>query len=198
MSSSNKPLFPLLSTEKKELRKALVRSKNPVATITSFQQSHSLHSMMAQAFGTVPVHDKKKTNGNDTKNEEEGEVESLDSDSVMVFLSHLGVSQHEVHKRVSDTLLKQLEDEIRKTGSQEPLLELLKSCWSYATAQPELRPVLWAVLKQLGEKTPNAVLIALAERNDAHQLKHADIFKPLPTLLKRLVWEADWKQRIDA
>ena len=97
-------------------------------------------------------------------------AETLDTDSVMTFLSHLGVRQHEVHKRISDTLMKALIDEIRKSGAgggssnnngggggsmssahKDRLLDLLKSCWMYATTIPELRPVLWAVLKQLGE-----------------------------------------------
>jgi hypothetical protein len=73
----------------------------------------------------------------------------------MAFLSHLGVRQHDVHKRISDTLMKSLVDEVQKAspggGGKAGLLDLLKSCWMYATTIPELRPVLWAVLKQLGE-----------------------------------------------
>ena len=105
-------------------------------------------------------------------------------------------SRHEVHKRITDSLQKQLEDEIRKLTSQEPLLNLLKSCWQYATVLPELRPILWAVLKQLGAQTPLAVLKALSEREKDGSLKHADIFRPLPPLLKRLVWEADWDDKV--
>ena len=139
-------------------------------------------------------------------------VESLDTDSVMTFLSHLGVKQYEVHKRISDTLLKQLDDEIRKTKNEESLLDLLRESWSYAVSLPELRPIIWSVLRQLGEKTPQAVLQALAERQDdddddggddnnkngsssSSSLKHADIFRPLPALLKKLVWEGDWIAR---
>jgi hypothetical protein len=75
-------------------------------------------------------------------------IESLDTDSVLKFLGHLGVSQYEVNKRIGDKLQKQLEDELRKTTSQGPLLHLLSSCWPYAMANPEFRPILWAVLKQ--------------------------------------------------
>ena len=59
---------------------------------------------------------------------------------------------------------------------------------------PELRPVLLAVLKQLGDQTPLNVLKALGEKGNKGSLKHPDIFRPLPTLLKRLVLEADWKE----
>jgi hypothetical protein len=183
---------------KRELRRALVKSTNPAETISNFQSTRSLHSMFARAFGTVPEYDAEAAGNKDGGGKDEKPaVESLDTDSVLLFLSHLGVGQHEVHKRIADSLQKQLEDEIRKTSSQEPLLNLLKSCWPYATTLPELRPVLWAVLKQLGSQTPLQVLTALAEREkDGITLKHADIFRPLPPLLKRLVWEADWDSRV--
>jgi hypothetical protein len=188
-SKDKTPVFPVGPAGKRELRRALVRSRDPAGTIQSFQESHSLHSMMAQAFETVPQY---KSKGEADKRP----VESLDTDSVMTFLSHIGVSQYEVHKRIADTLLKQVEDEIRKTESEEPLLKLLKSSWVYATTIPELRPVVWAVLKQLNDKTPLAVLIALGERDDEGAMKNPEIFKPLPPALKRLVYEADWDQRI--
>jgi len=124
----------------------------------------------------------------------------LDTDSVLTFLSHLGVSQYEVHKRISDTLRSQLEDEIRNLrGAEEPLQKLLENCWPYATLVPELRPVLWAVLKQLGPKTPLPLLQVLAERDTKRNgggLKYAEIWTQLTPLLKRLVWEADWDRRI--
>jgi len=188
-SKDKTPLFPVGPAGKRELRRALVRSTDPAATIQAFQKKHSLHSMMAHAFETVPQNQAEKK-GNKRP------VESLDTDSVMTFLTHLGVSQHEVHKRIADTLLKQVEDEIRKTESEEPLLKLLQSSWVYATTIPELRPVVWSVLKQLGDKTPLAVLIALGERDDQGAMKHPDIFKPLQPLLKRLVFEADWQSKI--
>jgi hypothetical protein len=195
MSSPNKftkdaAVFPVGPAGKRELRRALLRSTDPAGTIQHFQKDHSLHSMMAKAFKTTPSHEIRKTRSHELQTEE-----PLDTDSVMIFLSHLGVRQHEVHKRISDTLMKQLEGEIRKSSSQDALLELLKSCWTYATTMLELRPVLWAVLKTLGERTPIAVLDALAERDDDGKLKHADIFIPLPPLLKRLCWEADWESR---
>lgn len=53
-----------------------------------------------------------------------------------------------------------------------------------------------SILKVLGEKTPAPLLEKLAEREDSKEgksvLKHADIFRPLPALLKKLVWESDW------
>ena len=190
---SSGAFFPIGPAAKRELRRALVRSTDPAATIQSFQQSHSLHSMMARAFGTTPHHHHEADDDDDSKKN----VETLDTDSVMMFVSHLGLTQHEIHKRISDSLLKQLEDEIRKTQSDKPLLDLLKNCWAYATVTPELRPVLWSTLKQLGERTPLAVLKALSERDKTTgQLKHAEIFRPLTPLLKRLCWEADWDGRI--
>jgi bromodomain-containing protein 7/9 len=188
-SSGNKSqaTFPVGPAGRVELRRALVKSTDPAQTIQSYQQSHSLHAMVARAFNTVPRH----------QAGEDQVVESLDTDSVLTFLSHLGVSQHEVHKRISDSLRTQLEDEIRKAQGKEPLLNLLQSCWPYATSIPELRPVLWAVLKQLGSDTPLAVLERLAERDHkTGKLKHEEVWHPLPPLLKRLVWEADWDQRV--
>ena len=185
------PVFPVGPAGKRELRRALVRSTVPARTIQTFQQEHSLHTMFSRAFGTTPSHEMKKT-----RSQEHQLQEPFDSESVMLFLSHLGVRQHEVHKRISDALMKQLETEIRKTQNTPALLELFKSCWAYAITLPELRPVLWAILKQLGEDTPLPVLRALAERDEEGELKHSEIFMPLPPLLKRLCWEADWESRI--
>ncbi|CAB9507134.1 Bromodomain-containing protein 7 [Seminavis robusta] len=194
------PVFPVGPAGRRDLRRALVRSTNPVETIQKFQREHSLHSMFAKAFGTTPSHEVSAEEAK-AKTRSKGDapalqVESLGTDSAMAFLSNLGVSQYEVHKRVGDTLLKHLEVEIKKTQKPEPLLNLLKSCWVYATTIPELRPVLWTVLKQLGKDTPPAVLKALGEQEENGELKHADIFRPLPPLLKRLVWETDWDDKI--
>ena len=191
-------VFPVGPAGKRELKRALVRSTDPGETIGKFQQSHSLHSMMAIAFGTTPRHEasKEQLEGKDDADGEGDPVESLETDSALMFLSHLGVSHYEVHKRIADTLLKQLEIEIRKTQSDAPLLDLLRSCWVYATTITELRPVLWTVLRQLGKRTPDAVLKALAEQDDNGELKHAEIFRPLPPLLKRLVWETDWEDKV--
>jgi len=186
------PIFPIGPAGKRSLRRALIRSTDPAQTIETFQKENSLHSMMARAFGTTPQHEYRSTR----KSSETKTVESLDTDSVMTFLSRIGVTHHEVHKRISDTIMKQLEDEIRKARSKEKLLDLLSSCWVYSTTITELRPILWAVLKQLGEQTPLPVLKALSEREEDGSLKHSEIFQPLPSALKRLCWEADWDDRV--
>lgn len=185
------PVFPVGVAGKRELRKAL-KNASGVEVIKRFQQKNSLHSMMALAFETQPRYKIK------TRSKEKEAVESLDTDSVMEFLSHLGVTHYEVHKRISDSLLKQLEDEIRKTtNDDQPLFDLLIESWGYAVSLPELRPIIWAILRQLGEKTPPVVLKALAERDEKEGgLKHEEIYRPLPALLKKLVWEADWSDRI--
>ena len=187
-----KKTFSIGRDAKREVRRALRESTNPEETIQNFQKTRSLHSMFAQAFGTIPQHAvKEEKQGRDDK-----EVESLDTDSVLTFLTHLGVSQHEVHKRIADQLQKQLEDEIRRANHQEALLNLLRNSWRYATKVPELRPILWAILKQLGDRTPLPMLQALGERESDGKLKHPEIFRPLPPLLKRLVWEADWDKKV--
>lgn len=170
----------------RELRN-LLRSTtgDPTQTIQDFQRTHSLHAMFAAAFQTTPKYEADPAQSNE-------KVESLDTDSVLMFLYHLGVSQHEVHKRVADALRGSIEDEIRKVKGVEPLLALLKACWPFSTTIPELRPVLWAVLRQLGSDTPEGALQRLGERDASGALKHAEVWHPLPPLLKRLVWEADW------
>lgn len=214
------PAFSIGPKAQREVRSALAKSRNPAETISQYQKSHSLHTMLAKAFGTTPSYSPddidttpnnndnnspRKTRGFDLKSDDEvvstptpkKDVESLDTDSVLQFLGHLGVSHYEVHKRVGDVLQKQLEDELRKVTAHAPLLHLLQNCWPYATANPEFRPILWAVLRQLGEHTPLAVLQALAERDKkTGQLKHIEIFQPLPPLLKRLCWEADWTDKV--
>ena len=80
--------------------------------IKTFQQDHSLHTMIASAFDTQPRYHapaQTRSKGKET-------VESLDTDSVLEFLSHLGVSHHKVNQRICDSLLKQLEDEIRQNA----------------------------------------------------------------------------------
>ena len=204
-NANKPPNFPVGPSAKRELRRALLKSTDPAATISGFQTTKSLHAMFAKAFGTTPISAEssssvKQEEGKEDHSMDQGEQveeESLDTDSVLLFLHQLGVAQHEIHRRISDTLQKQLEAEVRKTNNQEALLNLLKNSWPYATALPELRPVLLAVLKQLGDQTPLAVLNALAEReSDNKSLKHAEIFKALPSLLKRLVWEADWDAKL--
>jgi Bromodomain len=174
----------------RELRNLLRSTRgDPTQTIQDFQRTHSLHSMFATAFQTIPKYEANKDDSDES-------IESLDTDSVLMFLHHLGVSQHEVHKRVSDALRTSIEDEIRKMKETEPLLMLLKSCWPYSTTIPELRPVLWAVLRQLGTDTPENALQRLGERDENGALKHAEVWHPLPPLIKRLVWEADWENTL--
>ena len=203
MASKNKktPAFSIGPKASREVRNALSKSKNPAETIASYQKTRSLHSMFAKAFGTTTQYDaddnNNRNNGNENENENGNNTESLDTDSVLQFLGHMGVSQYDVHKRIGDALQKQLENELRKVTSEGALLHLLQNCWPYATSNAEFRPILWAVLKQLGSKTPLAVLQALAEREKkSRKLKHSEIFRPLPPLLKRLVWEADWTDKV--
>lgn len=185
---SQKDIFPVGGAGKRELRHKLKNTTDPAKTIQEFQRSHSLHAMMANAFGTIPTTKFKNTRNSGVK-------ETLDSDCVMTFLSHLGIQQCDVHKKIGEALLKQLQEAIRtknvaaSESSKEQLLELLKSCWGYATATdiPELRDVLITVLKQLGSHTPTTVLLELGS--------HRDIFNQLSDSLKHLCWEADLDQK---
>ena len=129
-SNSGAPMFPVGPAGKRELRNVLKATTNPARTITEFQQSHSLHTMMAKANQTIPISKYKvttrsrsgihaATTSNPTTTSIDGtpNVESLDTDSVMTFISHLGISQHHVHKRITDALLHELCDMIRHTSS---------------------------------------------------------------------------------
>jgi hypothetical protein len=213
MAEKKMPAFSIGPKAKREVKKALMGSSNPIEVIGDYQKTRSLHSMFAKAFGTTPYYAAEDVDTTTTSTEGRGyafvtsknesnttkkkNIETLDTDSVIEFLGHLGVSQYEVHKRVGDALQKRLEDELRKVTAQGPLLHLLQNVWPYATANPEFRPILWAVLRQLGDQTPLAVLQALAERDKkTGRLKHIDIFRPLPPLLKRLCWEADWTDKV--
>ena len=181
--------FPIGAAARRELRTVLRQTTDPGVTIANFQKSHSLHAMLARAFHTTPRAADASTSSSSV--DDGTTTESLDTDSVLVFLNHLGVTQHQVHKRISNMLTSQLEEEIRKS-SGEPLLRLLKSCWPYSTTIPDLRPVLHACLKQLGTDTPLPVLLRLAERAPDGAMQYPEVWHPLPPLLKRLVWEADW------
>ncbi|MGK3759148.1 MAG: hypothetical protein ACI8RD_011465, partial [Bacillariaceae sp.] len=59
--SSNKnkktPAFSIGPKAHKEVRNALRGSNNPAETIASLQNSRSLHSMFAKAFGTTPQYE---------------------------------------------------------------------------------------------------------------------------------------------
>ncbi len=198
------------------IRKAF--GKDARASIKSFQQSNSLHSYFAKAFGTVPVHEasqRKERQQQVIKN-----VEPLDPSPALDFLSHLGVSRHEVHSRVATALRAEIEDEIQRmplpsTNSSnnrlnnrnsadeerghQSLLRLLRSAWLFRDV-PELRLVLICLLKRLGENTPVDVLRTLGTKkgDDSKELKHADLISQLGPHMQRLVWEADWDAKVKA
>jgi hypothetical protein len=108
--------FPVGPVGKRELRNALKNTNRPQQTIRAFQQSHSLHTMLAQAFDTIPMatttHQKQPP---PSPSSPANAMESFDSNSVLTFLSHLQVPQYQVHKRISDTLIQELCEEIRQT-----------------------------------------------------------------------------------
>jgi Bromodomain len=214
-TSSTGALFPVGPLGRRELRNALKNTVNPNQTIREFQQTHSLHTMISKAFQTNPI---PPVHPHQTRQLPSINEETLDSDSVMAFLSHLNIPQYQIHKRITETLIQEVCEDIRKTvipstsTSQQPhqetgnasssiedqsLLDLLKSCWSYTITLPELRPIVWSILKQLGPQTPTPVLLALTEREDVGiKLKHEELYKPLSLQLKQLCWEVDWEHRL--
>ena len=128
---SNFPCGP--TNAKKHIRLAFRNSNDARTTITNFQQSNSLHTMFTKAFGTTSE-------------------EEMDPSAPLDFLSHLGVSRHEVHTRVASALRQSIEDEIQRmpmsplvttsNGEVKPpstpgeaghtaLLNLLKSSWQF-------------------------------------------------------------------
>jgi len=189
------------------------------AAIQSFQQSNSLHSYFAKAFGTTPLyeasqHPQQKQQANSANKN----VEPLDPSPALEFLSHLGVSRHEVHSRVATALRSEIEDEIQRmplptshssnSGSHNrasadedhghrTLLRLLGSAWLFRDV-PELRPVLISLLKRLGDNTPVIMLRTLGAKkgDDSRELKHADLISQLGPHMQRLVWEADWDAKL--
>ena len=158
--------------------------------------------MFAVAFGTNPTHVKNDSESNNNE-------EPLDPSPVLEFLSHLNVSRHEVHSRVAMALRSAIEDEIQRlplSGDNTPLLNLLKSVWQYRDV-PELRPILVCLLKKLGDKTPVLMLRRLGvkktvEKNDkmttSGELKNAELLSQLGPHMSRLVWEANWDERLEA
>ena len=197
--SSNAILFPVGKQASKQAKQALFSSKNPVETISNFQQTHSLHSFLSKAFGTTSVYtlpNKKGSNSSGLSNsakrvtrgdvelkqsrEEQGvTIEPLEPDSVLTFLNHLGVSRYEIHKKIGDTLRSKLESEIQK-------VDLKKSGKGHSSSGketllellkstwdyrdiPELRPIFVTLVKKLGEETPLEVLILLAKKDVAKQ-----------------------------
>jgi hypothetical protein len=175
--------WPVASDREREyIRQQLDDASNKQDAIRQLQAERSLHVMMCKALGTAPKYVAAQPNI---------AVEPLDTDPVLEFLSHFGVSRLDIHKRISDALRSQLEDEIRKTSDTAPLLKLLSKIWWTATQVPELRPVVIAILKKLGTETPSKILEELSQKPEAYQ----ELWHPLPPLLKRLVWEKDWELR---
>lgn len=188
---------------KKHIRNAFQNSSDARSTITTFQRGNSLHCMFAKAFGTNPIHDKNAD-----------KVEPLDPSPVLEFLSHLNVTRHEVHSRVAAALRTAIEDEIQRmpiasnasSGSvvHQPLLNLLKSVWQFRDV-PELRPILVCLLKRLGDHTPVQMLRRLGMKNVTKdgekkdgELKNAELLSQLGPHMSRLVWEANWDERLEA
>lgn len=175
--------------------------QNP--NIPTFQRSYSLHAMYAQAFQTNTSFKKNDSTraAKKQKIQEQKEgvmVEPFQPDSVLQFLSHLGVSSTNVHIKIEEVLRSKLEEEIekidlRKKNGFDALSKLLIQAWE-ARDVPELRPVLVTVIKKMGEKTPTQLLQRLADREEDGSLKYAELFAQFGLPMKRLVWEADWEK----
>lgn len=201
---------------KTELKNVLSTMKEPKKTLPEFQMTHSLHTFLAKAFGTTPIHEfgssteRRTTRGDvsdrQTKAQEGIVLEPFQPESVLTFLEHLGVTRYEVHKKLSDTLRVALEDEIEGVDiapssamgekNRNSLLELLKSAWQFIHVA-DLRPVVIALVKKLGDRTPPEVLTMLAKKDTKKDskggnLKHGELLQQFGLNMRQLVWEADW------
>jgi len=201
---------------KNELKTVLSEMTEPKKVLPEFQKTHSLHTFLAKAFGTTPIHefgssaDRRTTRGDvsdrQTKAREGIVLEPFQPESVLTFLEHLGVTRYEVHKKLSDTLKVALEDEIEGVDiapsspmgekNRNSLLELLKSAWQFIHV-PDLRPIVIALVKKLGDRTPAEVLTSLAKKDTKKDskggnLKHGELLQQFGLNMRQLVWEADW------
>jgi len=183
---------------KREVRKTFHETKlDPITTIVEFQRKHSLHTMMAKALDTIPVYcstsSTSKTNAavlSDTST-----IEPFQPDPVLTFLSHLGVTHQEIHKRILEALRSHLLEEVERSSSSshnDALLELLKQSWAISNfGATEIRPVLVSILKKLQDDTPHSVLVTMANRDEMGELRYGELLSELPLRMRRLVWEAD-------
>ena len=182
---------------KKRIRLAFRNSKDARTTITKFQEANSLHSMLARALAPAQGSTAVTT----------AAEEPLDPSPVLDFLTHLGVSRHEVHARVASAMRSAIEEEIQRIPiaaegagavGHRALLSLLQSVWQFRDV-PDLRPVLVCGLKRLGDRTPVLMLRRLGTRRpDGTGLKNAELVATLGPHLQRLVWEADWDAAVEA
>lgn len=77
------------------------------------------------------------------------------------------------------------------------LLELLKSAWQFIHVA-DLRPIVIALVKKLGDQKPEDVLRLLAKKyskkdtGKAGNLRHGELLQQFGLNTRQLVWEADW------
>jgi hypothetical protein len=122
-------------------------------------------------------------------------MEPFQPDPVLTFLSHLGVTHQEIHKRILEALRSHLLEEVERSSSRshnDALLELLKQSWAISNfGATEIRPVLVSILKKLQDDTPHSVLLTMANRDEMGELRYGELLSELPLRMRRLVWEAD-------
>ena len=171
LSQANPRQYPVGPLARRNLRQALKSSgTDPATTITTYQREHSLHALLAKSFGTAPNYEVADNDGAENDNAKQAQVEPFDPTPALQFLHHLSpaLTHAAIHQRLATTLLTTLESDIERTSLTNPhcvqiLLGLLSSAWSFV-AVPELRPVVSALVKKLGEGTPRELLVRLAER----------------------------------